>query len=387
MLGRCFLVGPALAAAVTLPAQAPNDTAAFLARLGRDTTAVESFVHLRDRIEGRLVTRAPRTVLRHYVATMGPQHVMTRLEVATLTPGTPEGTPPVQRMVASFARDTAVIEVRRGDSVQTRRVALRGAIPLLAGAWAPAEQLTMHFRSLRRESTEVRVYFVGGTLPVSTVPMRRVARDTVEIGLPTGVVRARIDARGRILGLAGAPGGTQQIVLERLARVDAPALAAEFAARDAQGRGLGPLSPRDTARARVGGANLWVDYSRPSKRSRVIWGGVVPWGEVWRTGANAATQLYTDHDLAMGAVTVPAGTYTLFTIPTPQGVTLIINRQTGQWGTEYHADRDLARLPMRVETLGETVERFTIAVFERPGGGELVLEWDTLRATLSFEVR
>jgi hypothetical protein len=387
MLRECLLAGPVLALAVRLQAQAPVDTAAFITRLGRDTTAVESFVHLRDRIEGRLVTRAPRTALRHYVATMGPEHVMTRLEVATLTPGTPEGTPAAQRMVASFTRDSAVIEVRRGDSVQSRRIAIGGAIPLLAQAWATAEQLTMRFRRERRDSAEVRVYFVGGTLPVSAVPMRRVARDSVEIGLPTGAVRARIDGRGRILGLAGAPGGTQQIALERLPRVDAPALAAEFAARDAQGRGLGPLSPRDTARATIAGANMWVDYSRPSKRGRVVWGGVVPWGEVWRTGANAATQLHTDRDLVMGGVTIPAGTYTLFTIPTPQGITLIINRQTGQWGTEYHTERDLTRIPMRVERLAEAVERLTISVRELSGGGELALEWDTVRATLSFEVR
>ncbi|MBI1723292.1 MAG: DUF2911 domain-containing protein [Gemmatimonadetes bacterium] len=387
---RAYLFGGVLiplACVVPLRAQAPTDAAAFLVRLGLDTTSVERFVHTGNRIEGDVVTRAPRTTLRHYVADLGPDHVMTRLDVVTLRPDAPAGTPPVQRLVASFARDTAAIEVRRGDSVQTRRVAIGDAIPLFAFAWATVEQLTMRFRRLQRESTEVRVYFVGGSLPVSAVPMRRIGRDSLSIGLPTGTVHVRTDDRGRILGLVGAPGATQQIALARLPSADVPAFAAGFAARDAQGRGLGPLSPRDTARATVAGATLWVDYSRPSKRGRLIFGGVVPWDTIWRTGANAATQFRTDRDLEMGGVRVPAGFYTLWTIPSPSGWKLLINSETGQWGTDHHPERDVFRLDMRVSSLAQPVERFTIAVAAEGQGGVLKLQWDTTEASIPFTVR
>lgn len=146
------------------------------------------------------------------------------------------------------------------------------------------------------------------------------------------------------------------------------------------------LSPRDTVEVALdGGVHVRVDYGRPSMRGRRIMGGLVPYGRVWRTGANAATVLTTDTPLVLGGSRIPAGTYTLFTLPGEREWLLIINRQTGQWGTQYDASRDLVRIPMRVETLRRPVEQFTIRL-ERGagGGGTLALEWDTTRATVPF---
>ena len=83
-------------------------------------------------------------------------------------------------------------------------------------------------------------------------------------------------------------------------------------------------------------------------RDRKIFGGLVPYGQVWRTGANSATSLKTDVDLTIGGAPVPAGSYTLYTIPTETGWKLIINKQTGQWGTDYDEKQDLARVDMKV---------------------------------------
>ena len=146
-------------------------------------------------------------------------------------------------------------------------------------------------------------------------------------------------------------------------------------------------SPRDTAEATVGGARVMVDYGRPYKRGRQIFGGLVPLNQVWRTGANAATTLVTNRALRLGTTTVPAGTYTLYTIPTASGWTLIVNRQTGQWGTEYDEKQDLARIPMRAARVSAPVEQFTIAVEPRgQAGGVLSMAWDTTRAELPFTV-
>lgn len=136
-------------------------------------------------------------------------------------------------------------------------------------------------------------------------------------------------------------------------------------------------SPRDTARATLGGAKVLVDYGRPSKRGRAIFGGLVPWGQVWRTGANAATQLETSTTLVVGGTTIPAGKYTLYTLPTEKGVQLIVNKQTGQWGTEYHQEQDLARIAMRSSTAAAPVEQFTIALEPAGQGLTLKMSWDT----------
>src|SRR5271166_6429219 len=99
-----------------------------------------------------------------------------------------------------------------------------------------------------------------------------------------------------------------------------------------------------------------IQYSRPSVRGRKIFGGLVPYNEVWRTGANAATGLKTDVALNIGGANVPAGSYTLYTLPGPTSWKLIINKQTGQWGTEYSQGQDLARVEMKVGQLPSGME-------------------------------
>jgi hypothetical protein len=148
------------------------------------------------------------------------------------------------------------------------------------------------------------------------------------------------------------------------------------------------LSPRDTTRFRTAdGRRIYIDYGRPSRRGRRIMGGLVPYGRVWRTGANAATTLVTEADLTIGGTRVPRGTYTLYTIPTAEGWTLIVNRQTGQWGTQYDPSRDFVRIPMRVSPLRQPVEQFTIALEAgRAGANTLALAWENTRAAVPFRV-
>lgn len=141
-------------------------------------------------------------------------------------------------------------------------------------------------------------------------------------------------------------------------------------------------SPRDTARGTVAGVDVLVDYGRPSKRGRAIFAadGLVPYGRVWRTGANAATTLVTSGPLMVGQTTLPAGTYTLYSVPAADGWQLVVNRQTGQWGTEYDQTKDVARIPMQVTTLSAPVEQFTIAV--EPAA--LVMRWDTRQGSVAL---
>jgi hypothetical protein len=137
---------------------------------------------------------------------------------------------------------------------------------------------------------------------------------------------------------------------------------------------MGPIqSPRDTAHATIGAAHVLVDYGRPSKKGRAIFGGLVPYDKVWRTGANAATVLVTDKDLTIGNLSVPAGSYTLYTLPSASGWKLIINREVGQWGLTYHKEFDLGQVPMTVSSAKSPVEKFLIDF----DGGKMRLQWDT----------
>jgi hypothetical protein len=145
-----------------------------------------------------------------------------------------------------------------------------------------------------------------------------------------------------------------------------------------------PLSPPGEATLKFAdGKTVSIEYSRPSMRGRKIFGGLVPYDQVWRTGANAATSLKTDAALNIGGASVPAGSYTLYTLPSANTWKLIINKQTRQWGTNYDQSQDLARVDMKVSQRSSPLEQFTIS-FDKSGAGSatLKLEWDTTVASV-----
>jgi len=146
-------------------------------------------------------------------------------------------------------------------------------------------------------------------------------------------------------------------------------------------------SPPGTAEVTLAGQKIVIDYSRPSLRGRKM-ESLTPSGHVWRTGANEATALFLEADLQIGDVTIPAGHYTLYTLPSAGPWKLIINKQTGQWGTVYNPDQDLARVDMQTTRLSHPVEQFTI-VFRQKGAdtAELVLQWETTEVSVPVSVK
>ncbi|CAN5686360.1 hypothetical protein BH23GEM3_BH23GEM3_05370 [soil metagenome] len=382
LLGAC--ASPMSGGAAAGTAAAPmREVGGFVVRLGTDTVSVEQFTRTLDRLEGRQVLRSPRLTLRDYSATLDADGAITQFE---LTVRNAARGAPTQQASIDFRSDTAVVRITRGDSVETLRVpAPRGSVPNLGYSLALYELPFARLRQAERDTLTLSIVPIGGT---AALPLRiaRAGTESVRVTNVAGTSRARIDEQGRLLGWDGR-GSTLDITAERAANLDLDRLTAEFASREAAGQALGTLSPRDSVQAVIGGATLAVIYGRPSTRGRRIFGEVVPWNEVWRTGANQATHLRTDRALMIGGTEVPAGTYSLFTIPAPEGWTLIVNRQTGQWGTAYDATQDLARIPMPSETLTQPVERFTISIEPTTQGGTLRIAWDNTRASVPFTLR
>lgn len=146
-------------------------------------------------------------------------------------------------------------------------------------------------------------------------------------------------------------------------------------------------SPRGSAEMMLNGKKISVDYGRPSMHGRKIMGGLVPFDQVWRAGANKATHFTTDADLVVGGVAVPKGTYTLFALPSATSWKLIINKVTGQWGIPYkpeYVPQELARIDMKVEALPADVEEFTISLDKAGSDGVLKMEWEKTRASIKF---
>lgn len=369
-------------------AQAPV-RGAFVVTLGSDTETVEQFTRDGNTVTGDILTRQPTAVVTHYTLTLGPDGMPARMQ---FTRKQGDGSPlpaGVQSGSMTFGPDTVASELNAGMTV-TRKTPATHALPYLPHAFSFYQYAIDAMRSARADSMDIAMVPAGSRQPYPFPFVRRGADAyTVyffdDARYPQTVT---LDGSGAIAMVDGRR-TTEKVVSRRVAGLDFDKLASAFAAGDRAGHALGIESPRDTVTATVGGAHLWVDYSRPAARGRTVFGASGVLGDtLWRTGANAATQFRTDADLDIAGHTLPAGTYTLWTSAHPGHSGLIFNKQTGQWGTDHDAGQDLFMVPLAERGLPAVVERFTIAI-DAAGGktGTLKLSWDRTELSIPFRVK
>jgi hypothetical protein len=145
-------------------------------------------------------------------------------------------------------------------------------------------------------------------------------------------------------------------------------------------------SPHVRSAWTVDGAKISIEYGKPFLKGRTVGKEVAPFGKEWRTGADEATTLVTDKALKFGSLAVPAGTYTIYTLPGEGEWQLIISKKTGQWGIPYPAGQDLGRVPMKVEKASAPAEQLTISIDDTASGGTLKVSWGTTVASVPFTV-
>jgi len=381
----------ALAAPGVAHAAAPTRTSAnggnFILTLGKDTTSFEKFTRTPSRLEVDQVGRSPRVMRRHFVYDYT-QGDLSHFSMVVRAAG---DTAVTQAIDAALGPDSIVTDIRTAGKPANRAsvAAPKGTLVVpLTSRWPGYETLTMRLAQTKADSIHGNELYLGGTdvVPFGIV---RIGTDSVEFHNQVGdVFHARIDAQGRVLGVLPVH-STGKFAVTRVASLDLDAMAAHYLAVDKAGGGMGVLSPRDTVKATdASGVWMWIDYGRPMVRGRTIFGQVVPYGEVWRTGANAATQMKIERPLVFEDKVVPAGFYTLWTVPSPDGWKLIINGETGQWGTEHKAEKDLYTIPMATTALPDLVEQFRISIMTSDSGDTvLAMDWDHTRATVHFHER
>lgn len=368
------LAGGLLHAQTPAPA---THSGAFVTRLGNDTLTVERFSFSGGAYNVEQVLHTPVAALMHTHVGMTPAGGIG--DVIHMHHQIKEPSAPLfaSTRLTFGASDSARIVEKRGDSSTTRSIAASATmVPSLPDSWLAYELAVQRLRSARTDTATMHFLEPDGSR--TRVIVRRVGTDSVTFEVPFTVYRARVDAEGRITNLYQ-PNGLR---VERVQAIDINAIAARWDSLESQGKGMGPLSPRDSVNVSVGGATLSVGYGRPSMRGRAIWGALVPWNRVWRTGANDPTILRTSRDITIGGTALPAGTYTLTTIPTADSAKLIVSKRTGDQATE------VARVDMATSQLATPVEKFTIAL--EPGQGNratLALSWDRRRMTAPIVVR
>jgi hypothetical protein len=152
-----------------------------------------------------------------------------------------------------------------------------------------------------------------------------------------------------------------------------------------QDKGSRPSPPAKAECKPANGKTVTIDYSSPRAKGRKIFGGLVPYGQIWRAGANEATTFVTTGDINVGSTTVPAGKYTIFAIPGEDKWTLVISKKTGEWGTAYPGpENDLARVDMKASKTSAPVENFTIAFDQNGKGCTLRMDWENTRASVDI---
>src|SRR2546423_7246804 len=307
-----------------------QDSGAFVVRLGNDTLALEQYTRTPTQLRGEYVTPTPRSLHRIHALDLNPDGTVRRLQLVTHNIGGGPG-PMETKNSVDFSGDSAVLISPRGDSSVTSKLAVpRGTFPFQLHVYGLLEQIGRWARAQGKDS--VRFTALTSATATSGGYVAKRGGDTLVIMFDAGQYAGvgpftfRLDRQGHLTWLTG-KGSTLQVEVQRVPSVPMAQSTQSFANRP-----LGQLSPRDTVRASVGGAEVWIDYSRPSRRGRDIFGALEPWNKVWRTGANSATQLSTSVDLTIGGATDPAGKYTHWTLPSPTRWKLIISKQTGQCG-------------------------------------------------------
>ena len=378
----------------------PAERYGFVAKLGRDTVSLESVTRRGNTVVSDEVDRFPRVRQRHTEIELADNGSIRKLVMDIHTPSETENQR--DRHVEAEVSGNSVSVSKRDKTGTKRRTFDDGGGIAMAHLPQMYSLYELYFAAALKHAKEANI--VQG----QPVRMRQfyIDREFDNFPLHEGVVRslpggkaeirhdwlsgtgeATLDSTYRLLSYSGAR-TTYKVEVARLAeQPNVKAIGDQFAALETKNGVMKELSARDTTRATIGNATFAVDYGRPLARGRVLVGGILPYDQVWRTGANAASQFTTSAPITLAGISMAPGMYTLWTLPHANGVELIVNKQTGQWGTGYNKSFDLARKPMTSGTPATSVERFTISISPTDSRhGTLAMEWGTFRWTAPIEV-
>jgi hypothetical protein len=379
----------------------PPERYGFVATLGNDTVAVERIARSSTQLVTDGVDRWPFVRRRHTQFDLAPDGTIRHMVMDVRTPNGRTPRERGRRITADFSKGAVTVSIRDSSGVRDTSFVTGGAITVphvsmmysvieleIAAALRRAAATGVH----PGDSVLFRQFYpdrdVGPSFVLHRGYVHPEAGGKVELRHDwlAGTGDVTVDSSGRMLTYSGKRTTYQVAVARTMDPPDVDSIADRLAAAE---RRTGPqqLSVRDTARGTIGAATFSVDYGRPLARGRTLLGNVISYDRVWRTGANAATQFTTSAPITLAGLSLAAGTYTLWTVPRVRGADLIVNRQTGQWGTEYRRAQDLGTAPMTSDSVSPPVEKFSISIEPRDARhGTLAMAWGTFRWTAPIEV-
>lgn len=381
---RNFLIILALSIVAVSCQNQQSSISYLITKLGEDTLAIERFQISENEMKADVILRSPITSLKSYTLTW---NEATNIQSMNVTDHT---------LKRSFKEEGQTIQkiINKGDSLEVIYITNKGdrvsqlpnrenLIPFIDMVHWPYE--IAFKRAHLSPNDSIDQYMITGRRNSNFI-IHRLDDISYSLRHPSrGVMQVTTSYEGELMSL-DAKATTRKVKVERAFDLEFDKLANSLTQRDISGSTFGSLSPAVINKYHFADTYFQVSYGSPAKRGREIFGGIVSYGERWRTGANRATHFKSSSDLTIQGKNLPAGEYTLFTIPEKDGGTLIINQQIGQNGRSYDEFQDIMRVEMSRSDYNYEIESFTITIDETDSGGRLGLKWDQTIYYIDFSI-
>lgn len=373
---------------VSLAGQAPKYTASFIAEWAQDTAGIETFTIAGNHLFGRAIHLYPEPHLRQFEFWYDDNGAIRSLDIqfydlenTSIPLETKSGFLPY-RIIMNYNND--VIDFRTISKEGEKQYVHLAKRMDFFGGWVPIfGQWQWLSNRVVENQLEKDLKFVNYVVGIYDLWLKQDGDDKVifesSISAPITFYLNEKDFIEKIDAL----GSPWNYTVHKVEPIDIEVHTKHFAKKPV----IGDPSPHKQFSTTIAGCNISGSYGQPSKRGREIFGNVVPYNKVWRTGAGPVTTISFDKDLVFNTTLIPRGTYNLFTVPGKDKWTLIFNTEENAWGSAPRSEYDFAKVEMQTEQLSKVVDPFSILIEENNGKGILSMMWDKTVAKVSFRIK
>lgn len=368
----------------------PPYTASFVGRMGTDTVLIETYTINNNHLYGRAFTRVPEDYIADFTIHFYTDGSMREFNINAMNP--------INSSVPFEAKSRA-FEYRLNMNCQNDTCTYYNSDPNFAserivkhpakhmdfvGGWVPLISL-MEWNCMRLAKSKqqaISLNMINHNIGVYPISLHYKDTGKMIFGGPfLEYTTISVDPHGRISDVNGI-GTPWNYIVTKHSPIDID----EIAQRMTQTPGIGIPSPTESSTFEIKGSKISLTYGRPHKRGRVIFGGVVPYDSLWRTGANGPTTIKFERNVKFGKQLVPQGEYSIYTIPKRDEWLLIFSKDQERWPTDPDRSKEFVQFKIPVQLSNEAVQQFTILIQQTKKGGQLQFLWDNVIATTDFEV-
>lgn len=365
-------------------------TASFIARMGVDTVLVETYTMVNNHLYGKYFVRVPEDYIGEFSVHFYPNGSIREFNVNAMDAF--NSSIPFQAQTGGFeyrlnmnCKDDTCTYYNSKKGQNSESIIKHASREMdFVGGWAPLISLMEWscMRLVKSGKEKLPLKMINHSIGVYDIGVLLSKKDTVIFGGPfLEYTKIKINEEGRIINTNGM-GTPWNYIVTKHDPIDID----QIAKRMAKTQGIGEPSPKKTIQATIQNSKIDIAYQSPFKRGRIIFGSVVPYDSIWRTGAGRPTTIRLENNIRIGKTLIPKGQYSIYTIPKRNEWELIFNIDITTWPTNPNRSKDFAQITIPIKKAVKINEQFTIDIIDTQKGGELRFSWDDIIAVAEFEV-